>query len=178
MSRSGSAVNYEAESAHNPFSPAVQQVRAHPKDPDYPHPSSPQARLRMLACGQRDTAPELAIRKRLFRMGFRYRVARCPVPGLRRKADMVFLSLKVAVFVDGCFWHGCPQHATWPKANGEYWRRKILRNRERDSDTDRCLTDAGWLPVRVWEHEDPEQAARRIANVVRQRRAQARKRTR
>jgi DNA mismatch endonuclease (patch repair protein) len=127
----------------------------------------------MLACGQRDTAPELALRAALFRLGFRYRVDRPPLTGLRRKADVLFLRLKIAVFVDGCFWHGCPEHATWPKANGDYWRRKILRNGERDSDTDRRLAEAGWLSVRVWEHEDPATAAARIAEIVRTRRTTA-----
>ena len=142
-------------------------------DPSYPHPSSPQAQRRMQACGQKDTGPELALRTALFRMGLRYRIDRRPIPGLRRKADMLFRGLKVAVFVDGCFWHGCPDHATWPKANGEYWRRKILRNRDRDGDTDRRLAEAGWISIRVWEHEDSTVAAERIAEVVRQRRTDA-----
>lgn len=133
---------------------------------DYPHPSSPQARRRMLACGQRDTAPELAIRRVLFRMGLRYRVHQPPITGLRRKADVLFPRRKIVVFIDGCFWHGCPEHATRPKANGEYWRRKILRNRERDRDTDRRLVEAGWFVFRVWEHEDPLVAAERIAQVA------------
>ncbi len=126
----------------------------------------------MLACGQRDTAPELALRAALFRRGFRYRIDRRPISSLRRKADLVFPRLKIAVFVDGCFWHGCPRHATWPKANGAFWRRKILGNRKRDQDTDRQLAEAGWLSVRVWEHEDPEEAAERVARIVLCRKAQ------
>lgn len=126
----------------------------------------------MLACGQRDTAPELALRSLLFRQGFRYRTDVRPIAGLRRKADLVFPRLRVAVFVDGCFWHGCPEHATWPKANGEFWRRKIEGNRERDADTDQRLAEAGWLSVRVWEHEEPESAAARVAAVLTERRAQ------
>ncbi|HZY88058.1 MAG TPA: very short patch repair endonuclease [Gemmataceae bacterium] len=125
----------------------------------------------MLACGQKNTAPELAIRAVLYRMGLRYRIDRRPIPGLRRKADVLFPRLKIAVFVNGCFWHGCPEHATWPKANGEYWRRKILRTRERDGETDRRLAEAGWITLRVWEHEDPPEAAKRIAEAVRRRRA-------
>jgi DNA mismatch endonuclease (patch repair protein) len=82
----------------------------------------------------------------------------------------VFPRLKVAVFVDGCFWHGCPVHGTWPKANSDWWRAKIEANRLRDSDTDRRLSEMGWRVVRIWEHEDPEQAALRIAAVVRNRR--------
>ncbi|MCI0463059.1 MAG: very short patch repair endonuclease [Gemmataceae bacterium] len=147
-------------------------MKPEPPDPGYPHPSSPEAQRRLLACGQRDTAPELALRALLFRRGFRYRIDMRPIPGLRRKADVVFLRLKVAVFVDGCFWHGCPEHATWPKANGEYWRRKILGNRARDADTDSRLAVAGWLSLRVWEHEEPTAAAERVAAVVGQRRSQ------
>jgi DNA mismatch endonuclease, patch repair protein len=139
--------------------------------PGYPFPSSPEAQRRMLACGQRDTAPELAIRTVLFRMGLRYRIDLRPIPSLRRKADLVFTRLKIAVFVDGCFWHGCPQHATWPKANGEFWRQKIVGNRERDRDTDQKLTKVGWLSIRVWEHEDPDKAAARIVRIVRKRQA-------
>ena len=75
----------------------------------------------------------------------------------------------MAVFVDGCFWHGCPDHATWPKANAEWWRTKIQANQARDRDTDAKLTSAGWLSFRVWEHEDPEAAAARVDEVVRQR---------
>jgi len=78
----------------------------------------------------------------------------------------VFPGPRVAVFVDGCFWHGCPEHASWPKANAQWWRVKIEANRRRDRDTDERLTRAGWEVVRVWEHEDPGQAAGRIAVVV------------
>ena len=114
----------------------------------------------MLACGQRHS-PGTGPAHLLFRRGFRYRIDIRPIPGLRRKADVVFPRLKVAVFVDGCFWHGCPEHATWPRANGEYWRRRILGNRDRDADTDSRLAAEGWLSLRVWEHEEPAAAAER-----------------
>lgn len=116
---------------------------------------------------QRGTRPELAIRSALFRMGLRYRVDARPLKGVRRKADLVFASARLAVFVDGCFWHGCPLHGTWPKANAEFWRAKIEANQRRDADTDRRLTEAGWTFIRVWEHEDPATAAARIAEVLR-----------
>ncbi|MDX6593626.1 MAG: mismatch endonuclease, patch repair protein [Gaiellales bacterium] len=87
--------------------------------------------------------------------------------GLRREADIVFPSAKAAVFVDGCFWHGCPEHATHPKRNAAFWTEKILRNQTRDQETDSLLTEAGWCAIRVWEHEDPDQAAERIAGLVR-----------
>jgi DNA mismatch endonuclease (patch repair protein) len=82
----------------------------------------------------------------------------------------VFGPARVAVFVDGCFWHGCPSHATWPKNNAEFWREKIETNRLRDRDTDRRLSVAGWLVVRVWEHEDIDTAADRLERIVRDRR--------
>ena len=117
---------------------------------------------------QRDTAPELALRSLLHRHGLRFRV-NYRLPHLRRSADLVFPSERVAVFVDGCFWHGCPEHATWPKENADWWRAKIEGNRRRDEDTDRRLVDAGWQVVRVWEHEEPETAATRVSALVRAR---------
>lgn len=131
-----------------------------------PPASSPAALKRMKSTGQRDTAPEMALRAVVHRMGLRYRVDHRPIPGLRRKADLVFVSAKVAVFVDGCFWHCCPEHVTWPKLNAEYWRAKIEGNRRRDAETDRRLAEAGWVVVRVWEHEDPEEAALKVAAAV------------
>jgi DNA mismatch endonuclease (patch repair protein) len=133
-------------------------------------PSTEGVSVRMARQKTRDTACELVIRRCLHRSGFRYFTHRRPVQALRREADIVFPRLKVAVFVDGCFWHGCPVHGTWPKANSDWWRAKIEANRLRDSDTDRRLSEMGWRVVRIWEHEDPEQAALRIAAVVRNRR--------
>ncbi len=118
----------------------------------------------------RDTEVELALRRVLHASGLRYRVHRRPVKGVRREADIVFGPARVAVFVDGCFWHGCPEHATWPRNNAEFWRRKIEGNRARDLDTDTRLAEAGWASVRVWEHEDPAEAAARIAALVTSRR--------
>ncbi|MBE7561354.1 DNA mismatch endonuclease Vsr [bacterium] len=118
---------------------------------------------------QRDTPLEVAIRKRVHASGLRYFIDRAPIPGLRRRADLVFARSRVAVFVDGCFWHCCPQHATWPKANARWWKTKLLGNVARDRDTDARLRAAGWLVVRVWEHEDPACAALRIVRAVRRR---------
>lgn len=132
-----------------------------------PKPSSPEARNRMRANRSRDTKPETALRSLLHRRGLRFRVDSSPVPGVRRRADLVFPRVRVAVFVDGCFWHGCPLHATWPKANAEFWREKIETNRRRDEDTNRKFLEAGWTVVRVWEHEDVEAASLRIEGVVR-----------
>lgn len=114
----------------------------------------------------RDTAPETSLRSCLHRLGLRYRVHVRPDPASRREADVVFVRARLAVFVDGCFWHGCPEHASWPKANAEWWRAKIEANRARDRDTDARLALAGWKVVRVWEHEDPVQAAEQIAVLV------------
>lgn len=116
----------------------------------------------------RDTAPEMALRRILHSMGLRYRVDRAPLPGLRRRADIVFGPAKVAVFVDGCFWHGCPEHGRrGTQANPAYWSAKIARNRERDADTDARLAEAGWTVVRAWEHEPPAEVAGTVATAVR-----------
>ena len=115
---------------------------------------------------KRDTRPELALRSELHRRGLRYRIDQKPLKGLRCKADIVFRRQKVAVFVDGCFWHGCPDHGTSPKTNAAYWSAKIGRNTERDRLNDAELSDAGWVVVRVWEHEIPAEAASRIAQLL------------
>ncbi len=115
---------------------------------------------------QRDTAPELALRRELHKRGLRYRVDAPPVPGLRRRADLLFTRAKVAVFVDGCFWHVCPIHSTEPKANAPFWSEKLAANVARDRDTDRRLTEAGWAVVRVWEHELPGAAADHLEEVL------------
>lgn len=86
---------------------------------------------------------------------------------------MVFISAKVAVFMDGCFWHGCAEHHTVAATNAGFWAEKVRTNQERDRDTDRRLAEAGWLSLRVWEHEDPAKAAETIAQVVRERRESA-----
>ena len=105
-------------------------------------------------------------RSALHRKGLRFRVDAKPVKELNRRTDIVFRSAKLAVFVDGCFWHSCPIHGTQAKANAEFWRKKIKRNQERDVDTTKCLKRAGWKVIRVWEHEDPERASEKIYNIV------------
>ena len=124
----------------------------------------------MLAAKPRDTAPEKALRSELHKKGFRYRVDARPLASLNRRADIVFYSARVAVFVDGCFWHGCPVHGTQAKANSAFWRNKILHNKERDSDTARVLRKAGWKVIRVWEHQDPRKASDKITKIVLDRR--------
>lgn len=133
--------------------------------------SSPGTRASMLANRRRDTAPEWAVRRLVHAAGLRYRVDHAPLAShRRRKADLVFTRARVAVFIDGCFWHGCPQHHRQPTANALYWQQKVARNRERDADTDALLQAAGWVSLRFWEHDDPSQVAVAIVGEVRARR--------
>jgi len=129
---------------------------------------------RMQRQRRRDTAVELALRSRLHAAGLRYRIHQRPLPALRREADIVFRRAKVAVFVDGCFWHGCPLHATTPKRNNDFWVAKIDGNVARDRSTDRALRDAGWQSIRIWEHETPDEAAATVRRIVESRSGQGR----
>jgi DNA mismatch endonuclease, patch repair protein len=97
---------------------------------------------------------ELSIRSDLHRRGFRFRVHYRGIPGSRRSIDIAFPARRVAVFLDGCFWHGCPKHATVPKTRTRFWALKIATNRARDLDTDEKLGKLGWTVVRIWSHED------------------------
>nr|WP_083949564.1 very short patch repair endonuclease [Herbidospora yilanensis] len=115
----------------------------------------------------RDTKPELAVRRATHALGLRYRVSYRPIKSVRRTADMVFTKAKVAVFIDGCFWHGCPEHHTSSTSNATFWAEKVRKNRDRDRDTDRILLEAGWRILRVWEHEDPVSCALKIERLVR-----------
>lgn len=123
----------------------------------------------MLGNKRRDTAPELRLRRELHRLGCRYRIDMRPLPELGRRADVVFRPAKVAVYLMGCFWHGCPDHYSAPKNNAAYWSTKVDRNRVRDADTLSRLAAAGWVGVVVWEHDDPVKAAERIKHLVRDR---------
>jgi len=118
---------------------------------------------------RRDTAPEIDLRRELHRRGLRFRVSVRPLVELRSEADIVFTRQKVAVYVDGCFWHCCPEHGTLPEANRDWWVQKLERNKARDSACDAALISAGWRVVRVWEHEDAGEAAERIAVLLRPR---------
>ena len=131
-----------------------------------PAASSERVRIRMVGQARRDTAPELALRKEVWRAGIRYRVDAAPLRGVRRRADLLFTRARIAVYVDGCFWHSCPRHRTTPKANREWWVAKLAANVERDRDTDRRLKASGWQVIRIWEHEDPIAAARSIVAAV------------
>jgi DNA mismatch endonuclease, patch repair protein len=133
-----------------------------------PFASSETVRRRMSVQRREGTAPELVLRRALHALGLRYRLHQAPLPGLRRKADIVFGAARVAVFVDGCFWHGCPEHGRRAHTvNGWYWPDKIARNRRRDEETGEILSGAGWLVLRVWEHEVTGPAVRLAAERVR-----------
>ncbi|MFD9983537.1 very short patch repair endonuclease [Streptomyces massasporeus] len=128
--------------------------------------SSAARRRNMQAIRSRDTKPELLVRSLLHAQGLRYRVATKPLPGLRRTADIVFRPAKLAVFIDGCYWHGCPEHYVPPRTNSGYWSDKVARNVARDRDTDEQLKAAGWTVLRFWEHDPAEDCAIKIAATV------------
>jgi len=107
----------------------------------------------------RDTKPELQLRSAAHRLGLRYRVSARPLPHLRRTADLLFTKAKIAVFVDGCYWHGCPQHHTVAKTNAKFWADKVETNRRRDRETTALLEQEGWLVIRIWEHEPMKEVA-------------------
>lgn len=136
-----------------------------------PHPgaSNEAVSRRMSTLRRRDNSHELAVRRALHAMGMRYRVA-WPSPGQRRRSiDIAFTRARVAVFLDGCFWHGCPRHGTVPRSNTDWWRTKLAANRARDESATHQLTELGWVVLRFWEHEQPSQVAERVRDAVRSR---------
>lgn len=129
--------------------------------------SSRAIRRTMQSTRGRDTSAELAVRSAVHARGLRYRVSRRPIPTLPRTADLVFTRARIAVFVDGCYWHGCPDHFRVPSTNAAYWRTKIEGNRARDVSTDRALAEHGWIVIRIWEHDAVADAANRVVREVR-----------
>lgn len=115
---------------------------------------------------RRDTGLEVEIRKRLHRLGFRFRVDYRLEPSLRCRGDIVFTRRKVVVFVDGCFWHSCPEHGTSPANNAEWWRTKLAANVDRDRRTTEALTSLGWIAVRIWEHEAVDKAVGQVVRAL------------
>jgi DNA mismatch endonuclease (patch repair protein) len=115
---------------------------------------------------RRDTAPELAVRRLLHARGLRYRVDHRVVPESRSRADIAFTRQRIAVFIDGCFWHSCPEHLHLPKANADYWIPKLARNVERDAEVTALLRDLGWTVLRFWEHVPAATAASEIVDAV------------
>ena len=138
--------------------------------PKPPQPSSAAAQSVMRGNRRRDTRPELVLRAALHRLGLRYRVDLKIGHGRSApRPDVAFTRARVAVFLDGCFWHGCPEHGVQPRTNPHYWSAKVARNQERDQQNQLTLEQGGWLVVRIWEHEDVAQAAQRIQRLVRAR---------
>ncbi|WP_346428944.1 very short patch repair endonuclease [Streptomyces sp. WAC 01529] len=128
--------------------------------------------MRMRKQRSRDTKPEVAVRRLLHSAGLRFRLHR-HIPGMNRSTiDIAFPGPHVAVFIDGCFWHGCPEHATFPKANSAFWREKIDKNALRDTRTTAHLEALGWTVLRFWEHEAPEYVAAQVVAVLRPWKAQ------
>lgn len=134
--------------------------------------ATPGVRRSMQGNRRRDTKPEIAVRRLVHAAGLRYRVDHKPLGSLNRRADLVFPRQKIAVFIDGCFWHGCPEHHTVARSNETFWAEKVRRNRERDRDTDERLESNGWLILRAWEHEPPADVAQRVIEAVKARRGQ------
>jgi DNA mismatch endonuclease, patch repair protein len=133
----------------------------------YPNPTSPAASATMRANRRSDTGPERRLRSLLHASGYRFRKDYpIRIPGLRVRADIVFPRRRIAIFVDGCFWHRCPQHGREPRSNTDYWLPKLRRNVERDRRTDRLLRDGGWKVVRLWEHTAAAEAVEVIAQAL------------
>jgi DNA mismatch endonuclease (patch repair protein) len=128
---------------------------------------APETSKRMSRTAQRDNPRERCLRSELHRRGLRFRLHRKLIEGSRRTVDIAFPTQRVAIFLYGCFWHGCPMHGTWPKTNADWWREKIETNVRRDRDTNLRLKRAGWKVIRVWEHEDIHAAANRIERSLR-----------
>jgi DNA mismatch endonuclease, patch repair protein len=121
---------------------------------DRPNPSSAAVSARMSQARTAGTRPELSLRRQLYRMGLRYRIQYI-VKGLpRRTIDIAFPAARLAVFIDGCFWHGCGLHRSIPKSNARWWAQKLAGNKDRDKNTDERLTDLGWHVIRFWEHDE------------------------
>ena len=121
----------------------------------------------MISNKSRDTTPELSIRRRLHAQGLRYRVNFRPLSQLRRTADIAFTKSKLAIFIDGCFWHSCPIHGSKPKNNQKFWSDKFKANVARDRDTNQRLSEEGWTVLRYWEHDPPGQVTEEILLYVR-----------
>lgn len=139
-----------------------------------PEASTAAVRRRMQQQLRQHTSCEMTLRRLLHQRGLRYHVDARPISSYRRRADIVFRSARVAVFVDGCFWHGCPRHGSTPRTHRSWWATKIARNRARDLQTSRFLRTLGWSVVRTWEHADSERAADRIVQLVGKRTAACR----
>jgi len=131
--------------------------------------SSDGVRRSMQSNRPRDTRPEVELRSGLHAAGLRFRKHYRPIKGSRCEVDVAFTRWKVAVLLDGCFWHGCPQHATRPATNEEWWAAKLDGNIARDRQTDLALTAAGWTVLRFWEHEPTAEVVAKVREVITER---------
>ncbi len=129
---------------------------------DLPVPSSAAVSAQMQRMPRRDTTGEVRLRSELHRLGLRFRKHLRELPGT---PDVVFTRTRIAVFFDGCFWHCCPDHGVLPKSNRAWWKEKLDGNVARDHRNDKALVELGWLPIRVWEHEDLHDAALTIRDI-------------
>lgn len=137
-----------------------------PAVPPHPGASTPAISARMSTFPRRDTKPELALRQLMHASGRRYRV-NYPIPARRRRTmDIAFTRSRVAIFIDGCFWHGCPQHGVLPVSNRAWWDQKIQVTKARDLDTTDALLSAGWVVLRFWEHEPAEKMAATVTEAL------------
>ena len=133
-----------------------------------PRPMNQGRSNNMRAIRRRDTKPETELRSQLHRLGYRFRKdLRLDLPDRRVRPDIVFTRKRVAVFVDGCFWHCCPEHGRQPSVNGWYWQPKLQRNVKRDRAADDALRAAGWSVLRVWEHTPVEEATGQVQALLR-----------
>lgn len=140
--------------------------RMGPRVPPHPGASSALVSRRMAGARRRDTPAEVALRRELHRRGRRFRVIYA-LPGNRRRSiDIAFPRQRLAVFVDGCFWHGCPEHGNLPATNQEWWIQKLGANNARDKDTDRILKSAGWTVLRLWEHASATDGADAVEAIL------------
>lgn len=129
--------------------------------------TSPATRRSMLGNRGRNTKPELLLRSALHRLGYRFRIDMRPLTDLNRRADIVFTRQRIAIFVHGCFWHGCPDHYVAPKSNSTYWAEKVERNIARDAETVALLRQAGWRPIVIWEHQPLDDSVRAVEDALR-----------
>jgi DNA mismatch endonuclease (patch repair protein) len=165
----GAAAGAAAAAAADAAAAAADESRGQASArPAYPHPSSAGRSANMKANRRADTKPELALRRALHGRGYRYRkdYRLDLAAGVRVRPDIVFTARKVAVFVDGCFWHCCPEHGSQPASNTWYWEPKLRRNVDRDRAADAALGQAGWTVVRFWEHESIESAVAAVVEVL------------
>lgn len=168
--RSGSAPEHPTDTTLGPVSRTENAMERHDRASEIvskmTKPTETTVR-RMRNQRQHSTGPELALRRVLHARGLRYRVNRPAVTALRSRPDIIFSGPRVAVYIDGCFWHSCPKHGTLARTNHSWWAAKLAANTRRDREADRQLRASGWTVLRFWEHEDPLTCADIVEATVR-----------